>query len=372
MNFEFITPDFNLLLQSVRLDDAVAAAREAEKIISGNEIDWEDLYKGADQHCVKPQLSQLIGQSSSVKIPSDFRERLNDAHRQNIFSQLSYVDDFFKVRNFLEDAGIQIIPFKGFWMAHEAYGNMADRESLDVDVFVSLKDLESIKELMLENGYKEESSFTKLTIEEIKRGFQEYNFDWIEGDTSRFHIEFHWGICPPGYGMGIRLEDLGSKIIHERFNGQEISVFNPDAHLLLVLMHHGGKDRFIQLKQVSDIAHILKKCEDIDWKWVISEAKRFDAELIVYVGANLAATLTGVKIPVQIRDKTESKKIDRLAKNRILSMMRPHNKWYNAGFNYNNWLFRMRTRTGFGTRLKITAASGKEVLMKLKSAASHN
>ena len=62
--------------------------------------------------------------------------------------------------------------------------------------------------------------FTEFTIEEIKSRFQEYNFDRIEGDISRFHIEFHWGICPPGYGMGIRLEDLVSQTKTEKFSGQ--------------------------------------------------------------------------------------------------------------------------------------------------------
>jgi hypothetical protein len=365
-------PEFNLLLQAIRLYDPEATAREAEKIISGNEVDWEYLYAVANVHSVKPQLAKLIGKISTEMIPSGFRERLNDAYRQNLFNQLNYVDDFFKVRNFLEDAGIQIIPFKGFWLAQDAYGNLADRESQDVDVFVNIQDLERIKFLMTENGFLEEETYKKLTVEEIKSRFQEYNFDRMEGDKSRFHIEFHWGICPPAYGMGIRLEDLGAEIMREKFHGQEIQIFTPGAHVLLVLMHHAGKDRFIQLKQVYDIARILEKHEYIDWKWVISEAKRFNAEQLIYVGVNLAAALTGVAIPGEIRAQTESEKIDRLSKNRIRSMIRPRDQWHNIASNYTNWLFRMNTRTGLKTRIKITAATGKEVLQKLLSAARSN
>jgi hypothetical protein len=363
-------PEFNLLLQAIRLDDPDAVVREAEKIISGNEVDWEYLYAIANVHSVKPQLAKLIEMVSSEILPGTFRERLNDACRQNLFNQLSYVLEFFRVKNFLEESGIQIIPFKGFWLAYDAYGNLADRESQDVDVFVNIQDLERIKFLMTENGYLEEDTYKKFTVGEIKSRFQEYNFDRMEGDKSRFHIEFHWGICLPEYGMGIKLEDLASQIMNVMFQGHEIQVFTPNAHLLLVLMHHGGKDRFLQLKQVNDIACILKKYEDIDWDLLISKAKRFNAEQLIYVGANIAATLTRVQIPGHIRARAESGKIDRLVKNRIRLMMKPPDQWHNIAFNYNNWLFRMSTRTGLRTRFKITAATGKEVLIKFMSPAS--
>ena len=36
------------------------------------------------------------------------------------------------------------VPFKGFWIASEFYGNLADRESVDIDLFVKENDLEKI------------------------------------------------------------------------------------------------------------------------------------------------------------------------------------------------------------------------------------
>jgi hypothetical protein len=281
-----------------------------------------------------------------------------------LISQLSYVNDFFKVRNLLDNEGIQMIPFKGFWLAHQAYGNLADRESIDVDVLINIRDLERIKNVMGNNGFHAENIFSGLTVGEIKRRFQEYNCDLIEGETSRFHIEFHWGICPPGYGMEISLDDLHTQIIRDKFQGREIDVFTPTAHLLLILMHHGGKDRFVQLKQVLDIALLVNKNPDIDWMWLIGEAKRYDVEPLIYVGVNLAATLTNSLIPREIRQYAESAKIETLAKNRIRTMMRPAYSLNNNVFHYDNWLFRMRTRNGLQTRLKITAASGRELTRK--------
>jgi hypothetical protein len=364
------TLNFDLLLQAINIADPVSATIRAEDLIRENEIDWEDLFSISDFHSIKPQLAKLFSRVKRDLIPLDFLERINGEYRHNLYNQLSYVDDFFKVRNLLEDSGIQIIPFKGFWLAHQCYGNLAERESMDVDVFVNERDLELIKSLMEKSGYQEDDGFKGYSVEEIRRRFQEYNFDRFEGDTNRFHIEFHWGICPPGYGMEISLKELGSRIVRATFQGQDLNVFTPEAHLLLILLHHGGKDRFAQLKQVHDIACLLNNNRDIDWSWLTGMAKLFDAEALIYVGANLAAALTGISVPEAIRWQTGAGKMESLAKNRIIALKRPRHIKNKTIIHYDNWLFRMRTRNGMDTRFRITAATGRELTRKFFSGGS--
>ena len=61
--------------------------------------------------------------------------------------------------------------------------------------------------------------------------------------------------------MGIRLNDLSDQVTAGTFQGQELEVFTPSAQMLLSLLHHGGKDRFALLKQVNDIAMLMKNGE---------------------------------------------------------------------------------------------------------------
>ncbi len=118
------SPEFQILLLSLRLDDQPGAVIEAQRIIYSNQIDWEDLYRRADIHCIKPQLAQLVGKVSPVVVPESFKEKINGASRQNLVNQLRYADEFFRIRDLFKEAGIQVIPFKGFWLAHDAYGNL--------------------------------------------------------------------------------------------------------------------------------------------------------------------------------------------------------------------------------------------------------
>jgi hypothetical protein len=351
------SPEFQILLLSLRLDDQPGAVIEAQRIIESNQIDWEDIYRRADIHCIKPQLAQLTSRISSDRIPADFTDKLNEAYRDNLVNQIRYVDEFFRIRDLFKEAGIQIIPFKGFWLAQDAYGNLADREGLDVDVFVNVSDLGRIRELMETAGYTVETAFQPFTVEEVTERSQEYNFDRIVDGVSAFHIEFHWGICPPQYGLNISLEEMQSQTVTGNIQGSELLLFTPSAHLLLVILHHGGKDRFTRLKQVCDFARLIGSHEDIDWEWVVGTARRFNAEKLVYTGIMLAEMLTGVKVPAKVRVKTNARGIRRLAGNRVKALMINTGRMNAMVFNFNNWLFRMRTRSGLKTRIKLTTAT---------------
>ncbi len=71
-----------------------------------------------------------------------FRERLNDAIQDNLLRQLRYVAEFFQIRDWLEKENITVIPYKGFWLGEVMYGNLAERYSSDIDLFIHSNALE--------------------------------------------------------------------------------------------------------------------------------------------------------------------------------------------------------------------------------------
>lgn len=356
-------PEFEILRQSVRLDDPADAVRETERIIKSNQIDWDDLYTRADIHSVKPQLAQLMGKVAPVLVPDDFRERVNYAYQQNLYDQLSYTAEFIKVRKFLYGEGIPAVPFKGFWLAHSIYGNLADREASDVDIFINIKDLERIKVLMLNKGYQADSFFSPFNLEEIKKKFGEYNFEKIEDGVKKFHFEFHWHISNTNYGLSISYDNLKSQITSGRMQDQVFPVYSPSANLLLAIMHHGGKDPFRELKQVLDIAMILNKDKYIYWEWVLGISKRFNVEKLVYTAIKISSYLTGVGVPGIIRKHVESWNTKNLAKNRIRFLSKlpsNHHRWITL----NDWLFRIRSRTGLKIKIRLAAYITGHVLLR--------
>jgi len=354
--------NLNLLLQSLRLDDHDAALREAERIIRGGMVDWEELYDIADAHSVKPQLAQMINGITPDLMPDSFREKINSAYQKNLYSQLGFAAGFLKIKNLLEQEGIIAVPFKGFWLAHEMYGNVGDRESTDIDLFINFRDFERINILLQGIGYQPEKNMINYPIDKLEGKSCEYTLNMFEDKILVSIIDLHWKMSPPDYLMDISLSELNSQIIPSVFQDQSLSVFSPSANLLLSVMHHGGKDPLTRLKHVYDIARIIEKDCITDWSWIIREAKRFHVEDLLMTTIKVASVITGVKIPQQINSGIESKKINRLANNRIRAMAEPPARWRKTRVIINDWIFRLRSRDSLRVKISLVSHFIRKVL----------
>lgn len=345
------SPEFRILLLSCWFDDTGEGVVEAQKIIKVNKIDWGDVYERANFHGIKPQLGYLLEKLTSSLSPADIFEKLREAVQDNLVRQLRHIAEFFQVREWLEKENIAIIPFKGFWLGEAMYGNLAGRESYDIDLFIDRNDLERIKPIMAQKGYLLHESITELTDDYIYNELAEYNFDRYSGDTCISHIEFHWRSCMTFYRMDIGLADLSSQIVPGRIQDRELQVFSPAANLLLAVMHHGGKECYWQLKQVLDIAHIIRRYPDMDTKWLFTQAERFHVRSLLFLGVRLASELTGISIPSAFTRDVNKERISRLARNRIQLMAKPVLKLAKYKDGLQSWFFKVRSRDG----LKIKA-----------------
>ena len=347
------TTNFNLLRQSLRLDDPSNAIKAAKEIIEKNLIDWNDLVERAHLNCVKPQLGNLLNKIPAQMVPTEIIEKLKEANLANAYCQMSNLSEFFQIKQLLDEAGIVAIPFKGFWLAQNFYGNLAHRESIDVDLFIDSKDLEKIKVIMHARGYITENTISQLTTNYILKELCEYNFDKYFDNTRVFHFEFHWKIGLAIYEMGISFNDLKSHLTSGFIQNKEIKVFSSSANFLLTVMHHGGKDQYLQLKQVMDIAYLINKQEKMNWGWIVSQAKRFYVEHLIYIAVRMASLLTGTIIPDEIKENVNSKFIQNLATNRIQMMSDPPSNWHSWRHNLLSWNFQIRSRSSRKLKIRL-------------------
>jgi hypothetical protein len=353
MSIFLTSPYFELLCQSIQPVDTDNALERAEEIISHNVIDWEELYERADMNAVKPQLGRLLTKMPAQLVPASILKKLEAANRENLYLQLQNVSEYLKIKKQLDEVGIVAVPFKGFWLAGKFYDNLADRESVDVDLFINPGDIEKIKLIMFSRGYVAEDPLPELTDEYILNELCEYNFDQYNGDNRIFHFEFHWRISLQVYGLNITLDELQTQIINVTLQHTELKVFTPSANLLLAIMHHGGKDQFLQLKQVLDIVCILKQETGIDWEWVAGKAAKYNMEKLLYVSVKIASLLAGIAVPDQIKAKVNHKRILSLANNRISMMGERRSRGKNYLTMLNNFYFRIRSRSSAKLRIRM-------------------
>jgi hypothetical protein len=197
---------------------------------------------------------------------------------------------------------------------------------------------------MTQRGYVAEAPLDELTDTYIVEELCEYNFDRYSGEERIFHFEFHWRLSMTVFGMDITLAELQPQVTTGMIQHTTVLTFTPSAHLLLVIMHHGAKDQFLQLKQLLDVSRILLKEDLIDWQWVISNAEKYHVDKVLYVAINLASQLSETPIPSSIRQKVSSAEIDALARNRV-SRMANRKDWEQSFANrLDDFYFQLKTR----------------------------
>lgn len=359
---DFKTSDIYLLQQSIIPDKTGKEIDQVLDYIKNNPIDWQDLIDRAYCHRIVPALHKLLSKLPSGTVPEEILTELKEITQQNLFVQLRNLSEFLRINQLLKSEGIQAIPFKGFWLAQAFYGSLGDRESVDIDLMIDVKDLDKVKNLLFEQGFVAEAPLGELTDEYITGQLCEYNLDYYEEEERVYHFEFHWRIDHAEKGMDLGMEDLRDQIISAKIQGHEVEVFSPSANFLLAIMHHGGKDQFIQLKQVQDIAQILGSSEELDWEWIENKAQKYQVTALVWLAVKLAHELTGAEVPEVIKEKVESKFIHRLFVSRISYMQDAPELWCGPKQEWAKNIFHFRTRNNWNVRKFLVKNYGKSVI----------
>jgi len=332
-----------LLLLDVKLDDKDQAAREAEILVNSHTIDWDELYDRAGAHRIRPQIAELIRRISSPGIPGAFRERLDDYCRENLSLQLRTIAEFTRVKKILDEAGIEVVPFKGFWLAQEFYGDLSLREAGDLDLYFNVRDFDRLVTLLIENGYKAETSSSPAFIKKMKKISAEFNFERYESGEKVLHAEFHWRLGSGFHGLDITLDELTPHITTGLIDGRSYPVFTPSANLLLALMHHGGKDPLIRLKYFIDMAMLLRKPDETDPEWVRRMSKKFRMERLLGVTMILTEQITGINVPAILKGGSAADY--RIAGERMRMIETSPERWSAVGSELSNLVFHLRTRS---------------------------
>ena len=102
-------------------------------------------------------------------IPHEVFEELKTANTNIVKDNMLMTSELIKVMNLLELNNIKAISFKGPVLSQMAYGNIALRQFVDLDILVEEKSLEKVSSILLENNYEEEYKLQNYQKENLKK-----------------------------------------------------------------------------------------------------------------------------------------------------------------------------------------------------------
>ena len=117
-----------------------------------SQVHWNALLSLAEHHGVAPLFAQSL-LSFADRIPAEALITLKQGYQANLHKALRLSSEFVRIADRLSQAGIEFIPYKGLALAETVYGDIALRQSGDIDLLIHATDLKRVREAVKELGY---------------------------------------------------------------------------------------------------------------------------------------------------------------------------------------------------------------------------
>jgi hypothetical protein len=326
-------------------------------------IQWNVLLALADKHGTLPLLYQALAVLEDA-VPAEETRRLKQSYQTNLHKALLLSREQIRIVGSLTERGIEVMPYKGLALAEVLYGDIALRQSGDIDLLIRPQDLPRVRDAVRELGYRPQLDFSEAEERAYLKSGYECAFD---GEAGPNLLELQWAIQPRFYAVDFDMDGLFKRAVTIPVAGHPMKTPSP-ADLLLVLSVHAAKHVWGRLVWLCDIAQLMRRPE-LDWEWIGAQARRLGVERIVRVTMLLANRLLGVEIPAEARNHLGEESRELALVEEILPSIFTGEGYGTESLAYFRLMMRLRERRGdrlrFMQRLVLTPGPGEWKAVRL-------
>ena len=326
-------------------------------------LDWEMVLRLADNHGTSSLLYQDLLRSGNM-IPSPVLEALRRRYERNIYKSLFLARELMRILDRLDQLGIDAVPYKGVVMSEVYYGDMALRQSGDIDLFVCRRDVARVKSALQELEYTTRLVIPDEVLEDYIAAGYEWTFDSPAGPNL---LELQWALQPGFYAVDFDMDGLFQRAVKVTVAGRSVKTPSPED-LLLVLSVHAAKHVWGRVIWLRDIAQILKR-ENLNWDRVQVRSREIGIERILRVTLLLANRFLGTAIPAGIESEVLADQAARGLADEIAAALAAGVSYDTKQTSYFQLMMRLRERRAdrvrFLARLAFTPGPGEWEAVRL-------
>jgi hypothetical protein len=254
-------------------------------------VRWSSLFSLADHHGVQPLLYEGLAPIAR-ELPAEEVEFLRQSHQANLHKALLLSRELIRIVDHLSELGIEAMPYKGLALAELVYGDIALRQSGDIDLLVRPEDFRRVRDAVSKLGYIPHDVFSGAKERAQLRSGYECAFD---GDAGPNLLEVQWAIQPRFYAIDFDMAGLFKRATTVVVAGQPMKT--PCAEdLFLVLSAHAAKHVWGRLIWLCDLARIMS-LPSLNWAGIRSQAQALGIERILRITVLAANRMLGTAIP---------------------------------------------------------------------------
>jgi hypothetical protein len=222
------------------------------------------------------------------RVPRDVLDQLRDEFNQTAQRNMLMTLRLLKLLDHFAQNGIEAIPYKGPVLTSQAYGNVALRKIMDLDLFIRQENVPRAAELLVHQGFRAAG----LTSAQMALHLKFHSELIFHHPQTGELVELHWKLTDEYFCFSPDAEKLWQRAEDQPFAGRTIRVFSA-ADQLLFLCVHGTQHCWNRLEWICGVSELNRSSPDIDFEAISAEARRLGSGRMFNLGLALAHDLLG-------------------------------------------------------------------------------
>jgi hypothetical protein len=231
---------------------------------------------------------------------------------------LQFTAELKKIAGCFEQHGTAFLAHKGPALAQVLYGDPAMRQFGDLDLLVKAQDVPRARTALLELDYEPRLRLSPRQEKSYLRSAYEYVFGL---NSERTLVELQWQIVPRFCSINFDIDALFERSIEIEVDGAGLRTLGYEDQML-VLCVHAAKHEWAQLGMLRDILTLTKF--DLDWTWIVTEARRLGILKIVQVSLLALRDLFLVELPEAVESMPAFAGAAQLARTVVMKLQKDH------------------------------------------------
>jgi hypothetical protein len=284
-----------LLLSCARRELDTATKKRAGELLQ-QELDWSFVLKLAERNGLIPLLTFHLNRSFHDAVPAPVLDQLRGAARTNSVRGLVLTMELLEILEVLQTGGVRAIPFKGPTLALQAYGDIALRRFIDLDLLVREGDFESARSLLEQRGYR---AHYPLTSEQERDYLAASGHVPLVRSDPDIMVELHTAVTPRAFAFPLDPAPFWNRLVSLPVLEKTLPGLGPED-LFIILCVHGAKHQWESLSLITDVAELIRAQPGLAWPRIVQQARVTRSERILCLGLHLAHHFLEAPLPAEL------------------------------------------------------------------------
>ncbi len=295
-----LAPELEILLACAR---AGTSSEHEERLRSWitPDVAWASLIRRAQPHGMVPLLTHHLESVCPEKVPAGTLAVLRDLLAANRQRNQMLAETMATLLDSFATAGIRALPFKGLPLAEAYFGDLALRQTGDLDFLVPRDRALEAHDLLLARGFRRYNPLTGES-EPASTAFPRNEISFV-CDEPPLAVDLHWDFLPGYYFCRFDFETLWRHRQALQVAGREVPGL-ANEELLLMLTAHGAKHFWPRIQWLADLQAVL--AAGVRWPRLWQLADDLGGRRLLLLGLLLGRELIGLELPQEAHDRIDT------------------------------------------------------------------